>query len=176
MYGWEETEVTSVRNTGVGYAVSTYMPDDGRPGNLKIMTYSYPLPRGLLGKVTRDLAMETALGNAKSYDMVFTSTERRNETTNGEEGEVIYIDFVTTTPLKQIIGLNMSARSHGKFIIIIFSPRGGIRDRFVLVVAYALTGHDIYLKNHIVYRTQEDLSTYDEMRDLIFNQIIFIDS
>jgi hypothetical protein len=83
MYGWEETEVSSVRNAGVGYAVSTYMPDDGRPGNLKIMTYSYPAPRGLLGEVTRDLAMETALGNAKSYDMVFTSTERRNETMNG---------------------------------------------------------------------------------------------
>jgi hypothetical protein len=83
---------------------------------------------------------------------------------------------VTTTPLKQIIGLNMSARSHGKFIITIFSPRGGIRDRFVLVVAYTLTGHDIYLKDHVVYRTQEDLSTDDEMKDLIFNHIIFIDS
>jgi len=175
-YGWEETEVASVRNTGVGYAVSTYMPDDGRPGNLKVMTYSYPFPSWIAGDVTRDLAMETALRNAKSYDMVFTSTVRGNERMNGEDGEVIYIDFVTTTPLKPIIGLNMSAHSHGRFIIALFSPAGGMRDQFVLVVAYTLTGHDIYLRDRRIYSTPEDLGTYDEMKDLIFNHIALVEA
>ena len=174
LYGWKETEVTSVRNMGIGYAVSNYMPIDGRPGNLKVMTYSYPFPSWIAGDVTEDLAMKTALWNAKSYDMVFTCTERKTEGINGKEGEVIYIDFVTTTPLKQIVGLNMSARSHGKFIIALFSPAEGMRDQFVLVVAYTLTGHDIYLKNRRIYSTPEDLSTYDEMKDLIFNHILFV--
>jgi len=62
---------------------------------------------------------------------------------NGEDGEVIYIDFVTAAPLKPIIRPDMSASSHGKFMIALFYPAEDLRDRFVLIVAYALTGHDI---------------------------------
>jgi hypothetical protein len=174
-YGWREVETNNMRDTGVGYAISTYMPNDGRSGNLKIMTYSYPFPEWIIGSVTRELAIQTVIGNTKSYDMTFTNIERKAESLNGKDGEVIYIDFVSNTPLDSIVGHNINIRSYGKFIIALFSPEGsGIRDRFVVIVSYCLTRHEVYLGEHrIPLPIPEDISAYDEMRDLIFNHIVF---
>jgi hypothetical protein len=184
-YKWKEVEVHNIRNKGVGYAISTYMPNDGRPGNLKIMTYSYPSPKGLLGNTTRNLALDTAIWNAKSYDMTFTNIEKKVANIRGEKADIIYIDFITNTsvdPGVKIAGmkidLGINVCSYGKFIIALFSPSdaSAIRDCFIITVSYCLTEHEIYLRDLKLYKTPEDYSTYNEMKDLIFNHISLADA
>ncbi|HIH95927.1 MAG TPA: hypothetical protein HA348_00300 [Thermoplasmata archaeon] len=178
-YKWKEVEVHNLRNNGVGYAISTYMPSDGRPGNLKIMTYSYPSPKGLLGDTTRTLALDTAVWNAKSYDMTFTNIEKEVANIRGEKADIIYIDFITNTSVPSVkiagmkIDLGMNIRSHGKFIIALFSPSDAsvIRDCFIITVSYCLIEHEIYLRDFRLTETPADHSTYDEMKELIFDHI-----
>jgi hypothetical protein len=179
-YKWKEVEVHNLRNNGVGYAISTYMPSDGRPGNLKIMTYSYPSPKGLLGDTTRTLALDTAVWNAKSYDMTFTNIEKEVANIRGEKADVIYIDFITSTsfdPGTKIIDLGINIRSHGKFIIALFSPSDAsvIRDCFIITVSYCLIEHGVYLRD-FRFKTPADHSTYDEMKELIFDHISLTDT
>jgi hypothetical protein len=185
-YGWVEVNTDSAISSGISYAAWTYMPEE-RLGDMIIMTYSYPVPRWLMGDTVRELALQTAIRSVRSsYDMTFDDVERRTERMNGGEGEVVYIDFTAKTPLTgaivpstgalsslvSVAGLNVSAVSHGKFIIALFAPAAGFRDRFVVIVSYALTKHEVYLGNNVIYHTQEDLSTYDEMRDLVLNHVI----
>lgn len=171
-YNWKEIERDNINNRGVGYAISTYMPADGRQGNLKIMTYSYPSPKGFMGNRTKDLALETSIWNAKSYDMTFTNIEKKKETIREEVAEVIYIDMTTNTSVDSRITI----RSYGRFIIVAFSPSDAsvIRDCFVLVVSYSLFKHEVYQGNLMLYQTAEDRSAYNEMKDLIFNHICLV--
>jgi hypothetical protein len=200
-YGWVEVNKYTARNTGVGYSVSAYIPE-GRLGDMMIMTYSYPFPQRLIDGLIKELAIQTALETARSsYDMTFTSVERKTERMNGEDAEVIYIDFVAKTPLANITslnmstisslagimglninatssiagltGMNLSSVSHGKFIIALFSPQGSVRGRFVVIVSYTLIRHEIYMGERLIYRTPESLETYDEMKDLLFNHVTF---
>ena len=200
-YGWVEVNKYTARNTGVGYSVSAYIPE-GRLGDMMIMTYSYPFPQRLIDGLIKELAIQTALETARSsYDMTFTSVERKTERMNGEDAEVIYIDFVAKTPLANITSLNMStisslagimglninatssiagltgmnlnSVSYGKFIIALFSPQGSVRGRFVVIVSYTFIRHEIYMGERLIYRTPESLETYDEMKDLLFNHVTF---
>lgn len=200
-YGWVEANKYTTRNTGVGYSVSAYMPE-GRLGDMIIITYSYPFPQQLIDNLIKELAIQTALETARSsYDMTFTSVERKTEKINGEDAEVVYIDSVAKTPLANITsldmgavsslagivglninetssiagltGMNLSSASYGKFIIALFSPSGSIRGRFVVIVSYTMTRHEIYTGERLIYRTPEELETYDEMKDLLFNHVTF---
>jgi hypothetical protein len=87
---------------------------------------------------------------------------------------------MTNTPvdLGIKIDLGINVHSYGKFIIALFSPGDAsvIRNCFIITVSYCLIEHEVYLHDFKVYKTPADHSTYNEMKDLIFNHISLADA
>ncbi|MDD5503580.1 MAG: hypothetical protein PHH26_09020 [Candidatus Thermoplasmatota archaeon] len=172
-YGWEKTVSDKVLTPGgTMTSARTYQyKGTSRPfGTLTVLTYSYPIPKGLMSDDINLMSLKSTIWNTWSgYNMIFGPMVNKTEFVGGYETTVHYYDF---TSISNIQG-GFVVEASGKFIVTSLSSNGGIlRETSNVIYGFSLTKTTIKSGSLALYQSSEDMSTYNQMYKMIHESFV----
>lgn len=171
--GWGVTqsqEIMTAKGTMSSARTYQYSGSDRPFGTITVLTYSYPIPKGLMSKDISEMSLQSTIWNTHAaYNMQFGPTTVRKEIIAGYDADVYYYDFVSTSTLQG----GISVEASGKFIVTSLASNGGIlRETSNVIHGFSLTKTKVKMGNTALYETAEDLSTYNQMYTMIHESFV----
>ncbi len=172
-YGWKQTvsdEVVTPKGTMTSARTYQYT-DTAHPfGTITVLTYSYPVPKGLMSEDINTISLKSTIWNTFSgYNMKFGEMIEKKEKVGGYETTVYYYGFTAVTNLQG----GMVVEAEGKFIVTSLSSHGGmLRETSNVVYGFSLTRVTVKSGGVVFYQGAEDMTTYDQMNSMIHESFI----
>ncbi len=171
--GWEPTqseEIITAKGTMSSARTYQYSGSDHPFGTITVLTYSYPIPKGLMSKDINEMSLKSTIWNTHAaYNMQFGPTTVKRERIAGYDADVYYYDFVSTSRLQG----GISVEASGKFIVTSLASNGGIlRETSNVIHGFCLTRTAVKSGSLLLYETTEDLSTYNQMYQMVHQSFV----